>query len=267
MDASRWEQLGVYDPNAPEAEDHLKVLEYVTELGATEEELVEAYKNKQTLGDLALDLILRPAGRMLTFEEAVTAAGIDRDEAARFIRALGFPDPRYASHRLPEQYVEHLAQILKGSESFLGPQTTLAIARVMGSTAFRLAEALTDAFRTNFEGPQRQQGVTYSQIVRSYGELTQALLPVFLDAFEATFKDHLVQIASGGWSFDEETGTRDLVRAPGGAGRHLRRQGQRDRDEARRPDREAGGGRGDVHLPRTRRGMPAGPRAHRALRF
>ena len=211
LDAARFQELGLFDPNGEGAEDALAVLEYVAGLGATEEELLEA-QERGSLGDLALSLVLRPPGELLTFEEGVERAGIDIDDAARMIRALGFPDPRNSGFNMPEQYARHLGEILTGGNAVLGPDATLAIARVLGATTSRLASAIIDAFRTNFEAPQLRDGVTYSEVVKRYGEITKVMLPPFMEALDAVFRDHLVIQAYGSWNWDEEgTTSRDLL--------------------------------------------------------
>lgn len=54
------ERLGLYDPSAGDAAERLELIRYVMALGATMEEVAAA---SSSLGALALDLNLRPAGR------------------------------------------------------------------------------------------------------------------------------------------------------------------------------------------------------------
>ena len=75
--ADELERLDVYDPQAPDAADHLELIRYVLALGATLEDVTTA----ANLGELALDLTLRPRGP-LTLGEAAAAAGIDWPTAA-----------------------------------------------------------------------------------------------------------------------------------------------------------------------------------------
>ena len=212
MDASDLERLGVYDPDAPDAADRLVLLEYLVSLGATEEDLLEAHRT-QTAGGLALDLTLRGRGRGVTFEALGSTIELDPDEGARLWRALGFPDPQMSGRGLPEEAVEVLQLVATAGREFLGPETTVGLARVMGATTYRLAQALVDAFRANFEAPALRAGMPYGEVIKRYGEVTRDLLPSFLDAVGTIFKEHLIAIASGTWSFDEEGGTarRDLL--------------------------------------------------------
>ena len=206
MRAEDFERLGIYDPEAPEAEDRLRLIEYLTELGATEEELLEAHRTNNA-GGLALSLVFRGSSELITFEETAKRAGLSTEEAARFVRALGFPDPRASDRLQAVTTAEHLSTVLVGGRDLLGPDATLALARVMGATMYKLAQTLVGAMRTNFESPRLNQGVPYSEVMKSYVELARELLPLFMEALETIFKDHLVAVASGTWSLDEEGST------------------------------------------------------------
>jgi adenylate cyclase len=212
MDVTDFERLGVYDPNAPDADDQLRLLEYLVALGATEDELVEAQRAKSG-GGLALDLILRGPGARISFEDAVARTGSDPEEAARAYRALGFPDPRLSDTLVSEEMVGALNLVGTGAREFLGYEASVALARVIGSTTYRLAQAIVDSFRIRFELPQLKAGVPYSEVVKQYGELTRQLMPPFMAAIDAILRRHLVGIARGTWSFDEEgaTARRDLL--------------------------------------------------------
>src|SRR6188472_4351340 len=67
-DEAELERLGLYDPAAPDADERMRVLRRVFELGATVEEVVEA-AGLASLGDLALDLSIRPPGQTYDVEE------------------------------------------------------------------------------------------------------------------------------------------------------------------------------------------------------
>ena len=83
-DADELERLGVYDPHAPDAANNLELIRFVLALGATLEDVAAA----ANLGELALDLTLRPRGP-LTLGEAAAAAGIDWPTTERLMTAVG----------------------------------------------------------------------------------------------------------------------------------------------------------------------------------
>ena len=71
MDASAWEFLGLYDPADGHAKLRLELLEYLTSLGATTDEL-PAYRD--ALPALAMVLVVR-GGAAMTLHEAATKSG------------------------------------------------------------------------------------------------------------------------------------------------------------------------------------------------
>ena len=210
LTATDFERLGLYDPDAPDAADRLALIEFLVGLGATEEELIEAERTQLGAG-LALELILR-TGSHSTFEDAATSAGLSFEQAARWWRGMGFPNPT-ATTPIPDELRVVLQLVGRGATDMLGPDTALALSRVLGATTYRVAEAIVDAFRVRYEGPSLRTGTTYSEVVKTYAELTRSLLPAFTEAMNAIFRQHLIDIASGTWSFDEEgsTSSRDLA--------------------------------------------------------
>jgi adenylate cyclase len=209
--AERFESLGIFDPASPDADDHLRLLGYLVAHGAREAQLIEAAR-EQRLGGLALDLALS-SGMVVSFADAVSAAGLRPEVAARLWRALGFPDPVADPPRVPSEAVQVLRFMGATVFDVLGADTTLALARVTGTATSRLAEAVVDAFRVRVEVPLRTQGRPYSHVVEDYARLAVDLLPQFLDALGSIFRRHLVAVASGRWSLDEEGATpqRQLV--------------------------------------------------------
>ncbi|HEX2038209.1 MAG TPA: adenylate/guanylate cyclase domain-containing protein [Acidimicrobiales bacterium] len=184
-------------------EDVARLEARLREWGATEEELDEA-RRTQSFGDLALDLVVRPPGPLVTFEEAAARAGIDAEEAARYWRALGFPDPLKSGRRLSPDALSVLGLIAVGARDVLGEDATLALARVMGGATWQVAQAVVDTFRVRFEAPQLAAGVPYAEVVETYVGVARELLPPFVDALGALFVRQLVAVAYGAWSADAE---------------------------------------------------------------
>lgn len=212
MEEHDLQRIGLYDPEAPEAADRLKLLRYLLDRGATEEDMLEAART-QDVGGLALDLVFRPRDKQrVDFGQAARDAGLDPEAASKLFRALGFADPVETSLKMNPNEVEALKLMAVGRD-LLGDESTLALVRVMGATAFRLAQALVDSFRIQFELPQQAAGARYSEIVERYTILAEELLPQFLEAFATIFRRHMISIASSEWTFDEEAATarQDLV--------------------------------------------------------
>src|SRR5207248_6382724 len=72
-DDAELERLGLYDPKAEDAEDRLRGLRNVLELGATVEEIANAH----SLTDLVLDLAIRPPGETQDLDTFVESSELD----------------------------------------------------------------------------------------------------------------------------------------------------------------------------------------------
>ena len=203
MDASDLQRLEIYDPSAPDAEDRLRLLNFLADRGAGEGELVDAAATN-SLGALAVELALRGPDAGFSFDETSRKAGLDKESASALWRALGFADPQGSPPRLSCAEADALATLARASDDLLGEAATVGVARVLGASAARLAVALVDAMRVQFEMPKRSAGVDYSEVVSEYSDLAQSQLGSLLAVFDAVFRRHMVAVASGNWSFDAE---------------------------------------------------------------
>ncbi len=212
MEAADFERLGIYDPDAPDAADRLRLLRDLIDQGARPEDLVAATE-AGTLGGLALELTLRGETTTLPFATAVGDAGLSAAEAADVWSALGFPTPGGDGPWLTPDEVGALQLLAGVGHDLLGEDAILGLVRVIGSSTARLAQAVVDAFRVQFEMPRRTTGTGYAEIVAEYAALVDEELPAFLDAVGAVFLRHLVAAASRSWLFDPESSSagRDLT--------------------------------------------------------
>jgi adenylate cyclase len=196
-DADELQRIGLYDPNAPQAAEHLELLRYVMAQGATLGDMAAA----TNLGQLALDRTIRPRGR-LTLREVAASAGIDWPTAERLITAVGFgadPDAPVT------EYEAATVRLLAGANNdLLGQEATLQLARVTGSAMARLAEAVVGLFRLRVELPWRAAGMPYVDIVKEYADLTETLIPAFVTTLEAVLRRQIVAVAERMWSTDAE---------------------------------------------------------------
>lgn len=207
------ERLGLYDPSAEDADDRLRLLRRLFELGASPEEAVRALRLRG-LGTLSLDLSIRPPGQTSDVDRFADGSGLDADLVRRLWRALGLP----AAGSVPPLVTSDVAEalhILAGLSAMLGEDSALAVARVMGSSTARLAEALVEALRIGVEVPSLEAGRTYSEVVEDYSTTGRELLPIFLEAVNAVFRRHLVLTGYQLWSTDEEQAAITLERTVG----------------------------------------------------
>jgi adenylate cyclase len=198
--------------DAPTPSELEAMVRHLRGLGATDEEVSAAIAAGRA-GGLSLELTLRPDGPTLPFDEAAASWDLTHEEAARIWQALGFADPGDGSSlRLAADEVQALGFLSRTMEALLGSEGTLALARIVGSATSRLAEAVVDKFRTEFEHPRRQGGTPYHEVVEEYSEVARTTMPPFLELLGTALRRHLVAVSMGEWLFDETPTTqRHLV--------------------------------------------------------
>jgi adenylate cyclase len=149
VDRGELQRLGLYDPDDEHATERLQLIDYLIGLGATVEDLVEAGEDE--LPRVASMLSLRGHGR-LTRAEVAERAGVPEALATRVWRASGFPDPGSEDRVCSEEDVDALRTFAAGIE-LLGAEETLQLARVIGSSLARIAEAMIATFMVHVAEP------------------------------------------------------------------------------------------------------------------
>jgi class 3 adenylate cyclase len=182
-------------------DDLARVLELARSLGATEDDLAEV-DDEGGWGTLCMDLVTRPPGPMVAFEDACTSLGVPLGEAARMWRGLGFPDPLTTPTRLTTHEVATLGFLFAVSRDLLGPDVAAELARVVGASMSRLADAVVDALRISFEVPLLQEQ-PYSEVVRQYVDVAR-LFPAMTETIGAVLRRHIVKVGYELWWTDEE---------------------------------------------------------------
>ncbi len=207
-DANDEECSGPRDIDSQDAANQLELIRYVRSLGATAEDVAGA----TNLGEVALDLSLRPRGP-LPLREVAASAGIDWPTTVRLMTAVGLstdPDFRVTADEAAT------VQLLAGAyNTLLGESATLQLARVTGNTMARLAETIVGVFRLQVELPRRAAGMPYVDVVKEYAEMTQTLLPTFVSTLDAVLRRQIVAVAERMWSTDPERKVVTLQRTVG----------------------------------------------------
>jgi class 3 adenylate cyclase len=157
-----------------------------------------------------LDLAMRPSGETMDLASFV-ATEPDGDLVRRIWSALGFPDSKSPTVRVTPDAAEALRLMTKMA-ALLGEEVTLGVARVLGSSMARMAETISGAFRVVVEVPQLNEGKAYAEVAEDYTSTVRDLLPSFLEAVEAVFRRHLVNVSYQMWSTDEEQSAVTLER-------------------------------------------------------
>ena len=196
-----WEAI-LQDAGSADREDTIRLFRYLTDHGATGPELAEAAR-AGTLGPLALELALRPAGERVAFDRAAEQAGLEVRDAAAVWRDLGFPDPLDPILYLTPREVQTL-QVLAGMRQLLpGPDTARQLARVIGSSMAQLAEAIVDAFRVDVEMPRRDRGEPVSHVVEDYAKTAADAIPLLTDVLGDVLTGHMLAVSRASWALDE----------------------------------------------------------------
>jgi adenylate cyclase len=200
--------LGDLDPAAQDDADQRELIRFAMSRGATSEQVAQA----RNLGELALDLTLRPRGA-LPLREVAASAGIDWPTTLRLMTAAGLPtDPDF--HVTADEAAS--IRLLAGAHNdLLGDEATLQLARVTGNAMARLAETLVGVFRLQVELPRRAAGRPYVEVVKEYSELTETLLPSFVATLDAALRRQIVAVAERVWSTDPERSVVTVQRTVG----------------------------------------------------
>jgi adenylate cyclase len=190
----------------PDDEEMVELVDYLRQGGASEDEIAEALRQGAP-GELALELAMVRNHDSVSWDDAVAGGPLTPDDAARFWRALGFPDPRVAPPILGGAEAQVLEVIGGAGAAAFGTDSILQFARVLGSAMALIAETIVDGFRIEIEVPQRDAGTRYMDIVRDYRKIADELLPPFAAAMDAVLRRHIVDAARGLWAVDEERST------------------------------------------------------------
>jgi adenylate cyclase len=202
------EELGAFDPDAPGAQDRLDLIRLAMARGATVEEVAA----RQNLGELALDVQLRPRGSH-TLSQVAAESGLEWPKVQRLVAAIGLPsDPAVLLTAGEAESVLLLAAV---SRDVLGQSATLQLARVTGNAMARVADTLVGAFRLNIELPHRDAGTRYVDVVKEYSKMADTLLPAFVRTLDSLIRRQIVAVAERMWSTDEERSAVTLLRTVG----------------------------------------------------
>jgi class 3 adenylate cyclase len=147
-DLARLSAAGLYDPDSPIAGQRLELLRYLLERFTVDE--IEYWAEVTSIWGVAARAIDRPPP-MVSARHLAARMGVDIDVVSDLRGALGFPvfDPEAPT--IPESFADDLGTFLLGTELF-GREEALALARVIGWAAARVAEAARAAFGNSIVG-------------------------------------------------------------------------------------------------------------------
>jgi adenylate cyclase len=186
VEPEQFSALGVFDAHAADAGLRLELLDYVTALGATPEELVTF---KDTLPALAGVLAIR-GGTALTLEQAAERSGMTTEALRALARAAGIPDPEPDVPVFVPAFVEFAARMGDVSRIF-GEDASSQMIRVLGLAMSRIADAVISSFLVNVAPSAQREDPVGLGVARANVE-TASLLPFVAPALDALFRQHLL---------------------------------------------------------------------------
>jgi adenylate cyclase len=141
-DEERWKDAGLYDPNDPAGAERLSLLRYLTERGATMDEMLEAHRNRALPG-VAGDLVIRTRTPTLGVHELAERSDVPVSRVLRVLLAAGIP--AQADAEVPAELMR-LMDAFQQAAALMGDEAILAFTRVMGAAAANIAEAAVALF-------------------------------------------------------------------------------------------------------------------------
>jgi class 3 adenylate cyclase len=213
-----FEAAGLYDPDAPGAPARLALLEYLTGLGATVAQMVEADAHGLLHG-LSAVLAAFPTVEQLTLFEVAERCGTSVELVQRMLLAQGIPVDE--TSLLPAFAVDDVDAFTMGAALF-GEESTLAFTRVMGASVARVVDAAISLFYGE-AGPTLPAGATELERARAgegAGALFALIPSVMTHLLEMSFRrggivaalargDNVGQVVSVGVGFVDLVGSTD----------------------------------------------------------
>lgn len=178
--------LGVYDPASEHADLRLQLLDLVTELGATPEELVTF---TDTLPALAGVLAIR--GRAaLTLEQVADRSGLTDDAVRSLARTAGIPDPEPEVPIFTEGFAGFASGMAEVNAVF-GDEASDQLIRVFGLAMSRIADAVISSFLVNVAPAAEREDPVGLGVARANLDAA-SLLPLVPPALDALLRQHLL---------------------------------------------------------------------------
>ncbi len=182
-----WRDAGLYDPLDPAAAERLALLEYLTDRGATIEQMVEAHR-LGTLPGVAGDLVTQGRSEMVTVADIAARLGMPVSRVMRVLLAAGIPAQR--DTEVPADLASLMAAFEQAA-AILGEEAILAFTRVLGAAANNVAEAAIALFFSELgpgtirQGPDELARARLAEAATiSFTEVPDVLALLVMDAFE-----------------------------------------------------------------------------------
>ena len=187
LDTGAWERAGLYDPTEPDARERLALLTYLTQRGATIEQMVEAHR-VGALPGVAGDLVTQGTRKLVPLEEIGRRSGVEMPRVRRVLLAAGIPTS--SDSKVSEDLVA-LMEAFEAASDLMGDDAILAFTRVLGASAMNIAEAAVALFWAEFgpgsvsEGPNELARARLSEAAtRAFLAVPEVMAHAVMDQFE-----------------------------------------------------------------------------------
>ena len=174
-------------PHDPGAAERLALLEYLTERGATIEQMVRAHR-MGTLPGVAGDLVTQGRTAMVTVADVAARSGLPASRVMRVLLAAGIP--ARSETEVPADLASFMAAFEQGA-ALMGEEAILAFTRVLGAAANNVAEAAVALFFAELgpgtvrEGPDELARAQLAEAATTaFTSVPDVLALLVMDAFE-----------------------------------------------------------------------------------
>jgi adenylate cyclase len=209
-DYDRWREAGLYDPDDPNAGERLALLRYLSDRGATIDQMVEAHA-QGNLPAVASDLVVRK-NELVPVSEVAAQSGVSLDRVLRVLLAAGIPaEP---DTEVPAKAIDLMAAFEQGS-AVLGDEAILAFTRVLGAAAIQIAEAAVALFYSELGPGTEREGrdeLARAQLAETatmaFTAVPDVLAQMVLDQFERALRRAVTvrsRVQEGGTNPSEAT--------------------------------------------------------------
>lgn len=181
-------EAGLYDPAAPNADDRKALIEFLDEQGCTYDEMVAAHAKGRLFG-LAGDRIIRPGRDEYTLREAAAAAGADLDLVTRLWQAYGLPIVDADTKVATRDDVEVLPLFVTIA-GVIGEESALGLARVLGASVARFADAISAALRSTVADLAIDTSGSELATAQAFASIA-AVTPAVGRALDVLFRHHI----------------------------------------------------------------------------
>jgi adenylate cyclase len=214
-DYDRWREAGLYDPDDPNAGERLALLRYLSDRGATIDQMVEAHA-QGNLPAVASDLVVRK-NELVPVSEVAAQSGVSLDRVLRVLLAAGIPaEP---DTEVPAKAIDLMAAFEQGS-AVLGDEAILAFTRVLGAAAIQIAEAAVALFYSELGPGSEREGrdeLARAQLAEkatmAFTAVPEVLAQMVLDQFERALRR---AVAVRSWGQDAGTNPAEAIDIPSG---------------------------------------------------